>query len=128
MGCEVASFLAQQNKKVTIVEMLDVVGLDMDSWIWKSLSAELEERKVKIVTSVKIDEITDGGVIIIDKAWNKTFLKADNVVLALGLKSSNDLANELHGKVKEVFTIGDAKLPRRIREAISEGFVTAYHL
>jgi 2-enoate reductase len=80
------------------------------------------------VTSVKIDEITDGGVIIIDKAWNKTFLEADTVVLALGLRSSHDLAKELHGKVKEVFTIGDAKLPRRIQESISEGFVTAYHL
>jgi hypothetical protein len=77
---------------------------------------------------MKIDEITDQGVIVIDRTCNKTFLKSDNVVLALGLSGSNDLSGKLEGKVKEVFTIGDAKLPRRIRESISEGYTTAYNL
>jgi 2,4-dienoyl-CoA reductase-like NADH-dependent reductase (Old Yellow Enzyme family)/thioredoxin reductase len=128
VGCEVANYLAQQKKKVTIVEMLDTVGLDMDSWIWKHLSAELEKRNVKIMTSMKIDEITDQGIIVIDRNCNKIFLKSDNVVLALGLRGSNDLSGKLEGKVKKVFTIGDAKLPRRIRESISEGYITAYNL
>lgn len=128
VGCEVANYLVQQNKKVTIVEMLDTVGLDMDSWIWRSLSAELAERNVKILTSVKINEITDQGVLLIDKNWNKVSLKADTVVLALGLKGSDKLAKELEGKVKEVCVIGDAKMPRRIQEAIYEGFFTAYNL
>jgi len=128
VGCEVANYLAQKNKRVTIVEMLDAVGLDMDSWIWNALSAELAEGNVKILTSTKIDEITDKGVIVIDKNWNKAFLKADHVVLALGLRRSDNLGKELNGKVKEVCTIGDANLPRRIRETISEGYVTAYNL
>jgi NADPH-dependent 2,4-dienoyl-CoA reductase/sulfur reductase-like enzyme len=128
VGCEVANFLAQQNKKVTIVEMLDTVGLDMDSWIWVCLSAELAEKNVKIMKSTKIEEITEGGVVLIDKNWNKTFLKSDNVVLALGLKPLDRLAKELDGKVKKISVIGDAELPRRIQEAIYEGFLTAYNL
>lgn len=128
VGCEVANFLAHQNKKVTIVEMLATVGLDMDSWIWVCLSAELAEKNVKIVKSTKIEEITEKGVVLIDKNWNKTFLKADSVVLALGLKPSNCLAQELDGKVKKIFVIGDAEMPQRIQEAIYKGFLTAYNL
>jgi len=128
VGCEIGNFLAQKEKKVTIVDMIDTVGLDMDSWIWVCLSAELEEKNVKIMTSTKIEEIADGGVMVIDKAWHKTFLKADNVVLAMGLKRLDTLAGELAGKIEEIHVIGDAKLPRRIKDAVSDGFITAYHL
>ena len=127
VGCEVANFLAQQNKKVTIVEMLDTVGLDMDSWIWVCLSAELTQNNVKFLKSTKIEEITDEGVTVIDKSWNKAFLKADNVVLALGFKPLDSLVKELDGKVKKISVIGDAKQPRRIQEAIYEGFLSAYN-
>jgi 2-enoate reductase len=108
--------------------MLDTVGLDMDSWIWVCLSAELAQRNVKILRSTKIEEITDEGVVLIDKSWKKTALTANHVVLALGLKRENRLAEELKGKVKEVFLIGDAKQPRRIQESVYEGLLTAYNL
>ena len=128
VGCEVANFLAERGKNVTIVEMLDTVGLDMDSWIWACLSAELVKRSVKILKSTKIEEVTNEGVMLVDRTWNRTYLKADTVVLALGLKASNALAGELAGRVREVYTIGDAKLPRRVQEAIFDGFRTAYQL
>jgi 2,4-dienoyl-CoA reductase-like NADH-dependent reductase (Old Yellow Enzyme family)/thioredoxin reductase len=128
VGCEVANFLAQRNKKVTIVEMLDTVGQDLDSWVWVCLSAELAEKNVKIVKSTKTEEITGEGVVLADRNWNKTFLKADSVVLALGLKPAGDLAREIKGKVKEIYIIGDAQQPRRIQEAVYQGFLTAYNL
>jgi NADPH-dependent 2,4-dienoyl-CoA reductase/sulfur reductase-like enzyme len=128
VGCEVANYLAQQDKQVTIVEMLDTVGLDMDSWIWVCLSAELAQKNVKILKSTKIEEITDQGVVLMDKSWNRIVLKADNVVLASGLKREDGLVKELEGKVEEVDVIGDARQPRRIQEAVYEGFLTAYHL
>ena len=125
---EIANLLAQQNKKVTIVTMLDKPAPGMERWTWNALSAELAEAGVKILTSVKVDEITDDGIVLIDKNWNKTQLKADTVVLPLRLKPSDDLAQELTGKVKEVCTIGGAKSPGRICDAISEGYITAYNL
>jgi len=124
----VANFLAQQGKKVAIVEMLDSIGLDMDSYVLKILRAELAERNVKILTSLKIDEVTDQGVILIDRDWNRTLHRADSVVLALGQRPNHALAEELAGKVKTISVIGDARLPRKIKDAISEGFLTAYHL
>jgi len=128
VGCEVANFLARQNKRVTIVDMLDTLGLDMDSWIWVSLSAELAEKKVKILTSVKIDAITEEGLILFDKSGNKIFQKADTIVLALGMKAVNDLSRDLNGRIKALCTIGDGKEPRRILDAVWEGFVASWKL
>jgi hypothetical protein len=42
--------------------------------------------------------------------------------------SSTHLAEQLKGKVKEVFTIGDAKSFRPMWQAIFDGYVTAYQL
>ena len=128
VGCEVANFLAQRGKKVTIVEMLDNVGQDMDSWVWVCLSAELSDKDVKILKSTKIEEITNDGVVVMDRNWKKTFLKADSVVLALGLKPSDGLAREIEGKVKKMCLIGDAERPRRIQDAVYEGFLAGYNL
>ncbi len=128
MGCEVANFLARQNKRVTIVDMLDTLGLDMDSWIWVSLSAELAERKVKILTSVKIETITEEGLMLIDKNGHKISQKADTIVLALGMKAVDDLSRDLNGKVKALCTIGDGKEPRRIMEAVWECFAASWKL
>ncbi|MFH1953796.1 MAG: FAD-dependent oxidoreductase [Pseudomonadota bacterium] len=128
VGCEVANFLAQQNKNVTIIEMLAAIGVDMEQYTLNVLLGELKDKNVNILTSVQISEFTDAGIVIVDKSGNKTMHKADTVVLALGLSRSTGLAEELEGRVEEIYTIGDAKQPRKIREAISEGFMTAYNL
>jgi hypothetical protein len=44
------------------------------------------------------------------------------VVLAVGARSVNGLAGELQGKIQELHVIGDALTPRKITEAIREGF------
>lgn len=128
IGCETANYLATDKKEVVIVEMLDTVGADMERWIWNALSSELADRNVEILTSMKIIEITDEGVVLVNKNWEKSFHKADTVVLAVGFSPLDTLSGELAGKVEEVYTIGDASFPRRIIDAIYEGFKTAYNL
>ncbi len=108
--------------------MLNAIGVDMEIYTLNALRSELDEKDVKILTSVKLGEIIDEGLIGIDEGGNKTAHKADSIVLALGLSGSHELTEDLNGKVKEIYTIGDAKLPRQIRDAISEGFITAYNL
>ena len=128
IGCDVTNSLAQQNRTVTIVEMLETIGVDMEQYTLNVLLGEFQDKDVNILTSVQIREFTDDGIVIIDKGGNRTLHKADTVVLALGVTSSNGLAEELEGRVEEIYTIGDARQPRSIREAISEGFMTAYSL
>lgn len=128
-GCSLALSLAQKGKKVTIIEESAQFGIDMENHALTALNFEVEDGNVKILTSKKITEITEKGVTFIDEKGNKTCCEAGTVFLALGLgPADSTLAEELKGKVKEVYTIGDAKSFRRIMEAISEGYTTAYHL
>ena len=121
--------LAHKKKKVTVIEESDQFGKDMEAHTMVGLMAEIDAGNVKILTSTKVDEITDEGVILTDGTGSRTLQEADTVIVALELApSDSNLAEELKSKVREVYTIGDAKSFKRIMKAISEGYVTAYKL
>jgi len=46
----------------------------------------------------------------------------DTLVLANGVKASNNLVGELEGKVQELYVIGDDLQPRKLTEAIRESY------
>ncbi|MFC1909588.1 FAD-dependent oxidoreductase, partial [Chloroflexota bacterium] len=122
-GCSLALALAKKGKSVIVIEESDQFGSDVEASTLVELSTEIEKGNVRILTSVKIDEITDVGVVLIDKSGDKNLHEADTVVIALELApSDSNLINELKGKVKEVYAIGDVKSFGRIMMAISEGY------
>jgi hypothetical protein len=47
------------------------------------------------------------------------------VIVAVGVCSVDDLTREVKRDSMKIFTIGDAKEPRKIADAIREGFDTA---
>ncbi|MFC1966778.1 FAD-dependent oxidoreductase [Chloroflexota bacterium] len=128
LGCETANFLAQQGKKVTIVEMLETIGTEMDKEVWLALGDELSRFGVHIMTGVQLVAVTNQGATLIDKEGHETLVKADTIVLACGMKPVNTLAKDLSGKVKEIYTIGDASQPRTIRNAVADGFALAFRI
>lgn len=123
VGCETAEFLAEKGKRITIVEMLSDVALDAAPGARTLLLKRLCEQKVKILTNSIIYEITKGGVSILDKdSSRRKSIRAENIVLSLGAKPNVELFKELKGKVKELYRIGDCVKPRKIIDAIYEGF------
>ena len=128
VGCEVANFLAQQGKMVTVVEMLDLVATDIHSMVRVGLLEELDKYGVEILTGVRFEALTEEGVEAVDRESRKVRLQADTIIFALGARAKDELAKDLKGRVKELHIIGDAKQPRRIREAISEGYITGYDI
>ena len=72
-GCETALHLAQQGKKVTVVDMLgeSEIAQDAPFLARDGLMFLLKQLKVGFKTGVKLEEITDKGVIVIDKQWNR---------------------------------------------------------
>ena len=78
--------------------------------------------------STKVEEITAEGIAVIDRDQKKKILKADNIILASGLKKSHKLFRQIKDTFEDIRLIGDAKEPRRIREAISEGYISAFNL
>ncbi len=122
VGCETALYLAQKGKKVTIVEILDSIARDIPSPNRMHLLKLLTDTNVKILTETSVAEIMDNSVVIMNKYGKRSRLENDTVVLALGLKSNRGLEEALKDKVPEIYVIGDCVEPRKVLNAIWEGF------
>jgi len=87
---------------------------------------ESDNIDVKVLTNTEVVEITDDGPVVIDKMGERSTLKADTIVLAVGMKpNDNGLAEALQGKVPEVYPIGDCVKTGKVIDAIWAGFRTA---
>jgi 2,4-dienoyl-CoA reductase-like NADH-dependent reductase (Old Yellow Enzyme family)/thioredoxin reductase len=128
VGCETANYLVKRENRVTIVEMLDSIGADIEATSLSALKDELAQDQVSIVTGKKVEAVIDNGVAVTGGKGNRTVLQMDIAVLALGVEPVNDLAAKLAGKVKEVYIIGDAKKPAKIHDAVADAFVLAFNL
>ncbi|MFC1860793.1 FAD-dependent oxidoreductase [Chloroflexota bacterium] len=122
IGCETALWLAQQGKRVHIVEMLPEIGTDVFFASKLMLLNLLAINKVEAIANASILEIGDKDTIIIDKCFLKRTISCDTVVLATGLRSNRELYDSLRKEIPKIYLIGDGKEPRRILNAIWDGY------
>ncbi len=125
VGCETALWLAENKKKVTIVEILPELmtgGLPVPHMNRQMLLDLLALNYVKINTNTSVQEITDEGIITIDKSSRHNLIKADTVVLASGLISDDRLYRSLVGKFPHLYALGDCRQPRNIMGAVWDGY------
>jgi 2,4-dienoyl-CoA reductase-like NADH-dependent reductase (Old Yellow Enzyme family)/thioredoxin reductase len=125
-GAETADFIVEKGlaETVTIVmrsggrrlaEGMDPVNrAHLMQVIWPRLG-------IKVMRNMDIEEITDNGLVGIDRNWQRHSIEADTVVLARGYVPSRTLYEALRGQVPEVYAIGDCVKARNIREAVHEG-------
>lgn len=123
LGCEVAVHLAQEGKQVTVVEILDRIFRGENRANQQQMLKMISDFQVRILTETQVREITDEGVLVgpVDKL---EFLKTDTVVISVGLQSQSRIRQDLEGQVPELYAIGDCVAPRKIINAIWEGFRT----
>jgi 2-enoate reductase len=121
IGAETALHMAQMGKKVTLIEMLGYIAADVFDESRKLLLLQMDKFGVVQLLESKVTEFTDGGVIIETRSGNKE-IKVDTVVLALGLRPETRLLDELCQTGRKVVAIGDCVAPRKILEAIWEGY------
>ncbi|MGB9714645.1 MAG: FAD-dependent oxidoreductase [Candidatus Bathyarchaeales archaeon] len=124
VGAETAEFLAEKGKKVTILEMLKRIGIDVVPMVMMLLYSRLKELGVVMLTNAKVEKITRNSVVY-EKDGEKHALETDSVVLAMGAKPNLNLVKALEGKVPELYTIGDADKPGKALKAISDGYQIA---
>lgn len=124
VGSELALFLAQQGKDVTLVEMLPQIASDVAP-VRNALTCQLGDYRVKVRTECKIVAIDNDGVMVINQSQNLESIKGDRVILALGMVPDNSFYEAIRGKVREAYAIGDSVEPRRIGEAVHEGYRVA---
>ncbi len=125
VGCEVAVHLQKKGKGVTIIEMMKrLVPEEINLNSRMGLMNMVAESEVEVLTGTELLEVTGQGVLVNAEGASKE-LKADSVVLAVGFKPESALRDELEGKVPELFAVGDCVEPRKIINAVWEGFHTS---
>jgi 2,4-dienoyl-CoA reductase (NADPH2) len=128
-GCSLSLLLANKGKKVTILEESNQYGKQVPPNIIIGLEQKIAEGSVRIITETKLEEITTNGLIFTNREDQKILHETDSIILALELaKSENRIVNEIKDKVKEIYTIGDAKSFGRISNAILEGYNLSFQM
>lgn len=126
VGCETAEFLANKEKSLSLIEMLDEVAYDVEYRTRDLMLKRLAANNVRILTGCVIIGITEKGVSVVDKRRNRIkTIHAENVVLALGARPNTTLTNELKGTIPALYSIGDCVKPRKVPDAIREAFKLA---
>ena len=127
-GSETALNLAQQGKKITVIDMLSLAEIDADSPFVNIIALRdmMNELNIEIKTEVELAAITDAGAVVMDKNRKKMEIPCDTVVLALGVKPRTEVLESLLGLAPEVYMVGDCDKERgNLYNAIMQGFFAA---
>jgi pyruvate/2-oxoglutarate dehydrogenase complex dihydrolipoamide dehydrogenase (E3) component len=120
IGCEVAENLAEKGKQVTIVEMLERIGIDIGMTTRWVIMQRLRNAGIRMETKAKAEELTDKGVVA-SRDGSTEFFAADSIVVAMGLVPQNELYRRLEAKGTKCYSIGDCNEAQKILQAIEDG-------
>lgn len=128
VGCEMADYASEEKKKVTLVARRRC-GHDIPARTKPLVFKRLEEKGVTLLNGWELKKIADNGVTLADINSTATMeLPADQVILAVGYKANDELVHELTQRFKEVHVIGDCAQPRKLLNAIHEGYRVAFSI
>ena len=129
IGCEAAMHFAIEGKNVSLVEaMPDVMSVEFVPNQCKSMLKDMMEYyHVSIYTGSRLVEVNDEGAVIEADGETK-LLKADSVVLSIGMRRNPSMKEALTGNGIEVYEIGSGKQPGNIYKAVHDAFEVVYNL
>ena len=130
VGCETALWLAQEGRKVTIVEALDKI-MAVNGPLCHANKDMLERllpfNNVDIICSARVTGYKDGKLNI-SLADGDQQIPCDSVILSVGYRECDSLYHELEFDVPEIYLLGDAKKVANIMYAIWDSFEVANHI
>jgi 2-enoate reductase len=80
---------------------------------------------VTVMTGTRLVGVSDEGGHLISRDSKSTTLRADTIVLSVGLNPDRQLYEKLVGKTPNLYLIGDAREPRNIMGAIWDAYEVA---
>lgn len=126
VGCEIALYIAEElKKKVTIIEMLDEMLVELEFLSKVALIGRLQKAGVEIHTGWLLDEIKDKSLVCRDEKLERHELEADTVVLATGLGAKREVVEKFKGQAPEVYIIGDCVEARKIYHVFEDAWRAA---
>ena len=123
LGCELAEYLAEKGKKVSVVEILGQIASDAESNARKLLTKRLAEKKVPLYTRSRVQKFEGNRAFGVNESGERFEVSADVVVAAMGAQPV-PLAPKGLEKMRptpEIYTIGDSRQAGKIMQAIHDG-------
>src|SRR5208283_905594 len=130
-GSETALFLAQQGRKVIVVDMLPLERIDKESPFVNIIALRnmMDELDIDIRTEMRLEAVTDAGAVIKDRQGRQTLVPCDTVVLALGVEPRREAMMRFEDLAPEVRAVGDCSKERgNLYSATLQGFFAAMDL
>ena len=128
-GCELALTLADEGKTVTILEMAGSLAAAGNLLYRGALAEQLKQREnIHVVLNASCHAVEDREVVYSDSDGKEKSVHADNVVLCVGMLPRFEEAAGFSGLCYDVRIIGDCQAPRRINEAVHEGYFAGRYI
>lgn len=124
VGLDVVEFFAKRGADVSIVEMLPVVGKDLDTVTKVGTYDMLEKHNVNILTSTALQEVCSNHFIV-KRNDEMVQLDFDYGFVCLGMRAYSPVFDSMKETFKdedvELLNIGDSVRARRIIDGVAEG-------
>ena len=132
VGCEIALWLAEKGKHVTIVEVMDGL-LKLAGPLCHANGDMLLEllhfKKVDVITGFKVvEEGPEGFVIQPRDGGHSRTVKADSAIVAIGYNPETTLYNQVKDETADTHLIGDAQQVQNIMYAIWGAYEVARNI
>ncbi len=130
-GCEIADYLSQRGRRVSIMEMGNKIAADIGPGRRYLLTRRLRENGVRNFLQCRIKALRlDRALYIRHNTDGHRSLReltgVDTFVNAMGMRSRDELSGILREAVDKLFVIGDALHPGKVLDAVAEGAAVAF--
>lgn len=129
VGCETADYLAPlindlfpRNRDVTILEMANGVMMNESGPGRSLLVRRMMQKGIKIITSAKVESVTETEINYIQDDVTHTIKDADTLIFAAGYKKNSAVEEMLEESGLNYHMIGDAHEIGNIKTAITEAY------
>jgi 2,4-dienoyl-CoA reductase-like NADH-dependent reductase (Old Yellow Enzyme family)/thioredoxin reductase len=122
VGLETAHFLQEKEKQVTVLEMLKRAGQDMSPRARKLILEKLVQGGVEILTESKALSVEKGDLTFERAGLMEKIIGADSIVIAAGTAPQDEGIPGFGRSRIPVRRIGDASAPRKLFDAVHEGY------
>ncbi len=124
VGIEIAIFLADMGRQVTLVEIMDRPNLENAAMHAMAVMKEMRLKNIPMRLRTKATKIRPDGVEI-EGPEGKGFLEADTVIYAAGMRAQRDAAIALSQCAPEFIMLGDCQTPKNIIAATQPAHTAA---
>ena len=123
-GCEAAIHLAEEGKKVHLVEMRDTLAVDANVRHRPLLLEKIQEC-VEVHTGLRGTKVTREGVLCLDAEDREVLVPGGSTICAVGQRARRNVVEELLDTAPYVAQIGDCVRASTITNAVYQGYHAA---